>query len=46
MIVSVDDERLGRLRIVNPGALHRAAQKTVALVDLNTDTVRHLTVHA
>ena len=41
-----DDERLGRLRIVNPGALHRAAQKTVALVDLNTDTVRHLTVHA
>ncbi|MGD0387873.1 MAG: YfcE family phosphodiesterase [Tepidisphaeraceae bacterium] len=40
------DERLGRLRIVNPGALHRTARKTVALVDLNADTVRHLTVGA
>jgi len=40
------DQRLGRLRIVNPGALHRTARKTVALLDLNADTIRHLTVHA
>ncbi|MGD0766641.1 MAG: YfcE family phosphodiesterase [Tepidisphaeraceae bacterium] len=39
------DQRRGRLRIVNPGALHRTAKKTVALVDLKADTVRHLAVH-
>jgi putative phosphoesterase len=37
-------ERIGRTRIVNPGALHRAAKKTVAIVDLETDAVRHLVV--
>jgi putative phosphoesterase len=38
------NDRVGRLRIVNPGALHRAARKTVALVDLINDVVRHLVV--
>jgi putative phosphoesterase len=38
------DQREGNLRIVNPGALHRAARKTVALVDLGADTVRYLHV--
>jgi putative phosphoesterase len=38
------DQRLGRSRIVNPGALHRAAKKTVAMVDLETDIVRFLVV--
>jgi hypothetical protein len=38
------DEHRGRLRIVNPGALHRTARKTVALVDLNADAIRHLAV--
>lgn len=38
------DQRVGRLRIVNPGALHRAAKKTVALIDLSDNVVRHLVV--
>lgn len=38
------EQRNGKLRIVNPGALQRAARKTVALVDLKTDTVRHIEV--
>ena len=28
------DEKIGRTRLINPGALHRAAQKTVATLDL------------
>jgi len=38
------DEIVGKVRIVNPGALHRAAKKTVAVVDLEKDLVRHLIV--
>jgi putative phosphoesterase len=34
------DERVGRTRIINPGALCRAAQKTVATLDTVTDTLR------
>jgi hypothetical protein len=33
------DERIGKMRIVNPGALQRAIPKTVATLDLNTDTL-------
>ena len=33
------DERLGRTRVINPGALHRASPKTVATLDLVIDTV-------
>ncbi len=35
------DERVGKYRVVNPGALHRAAVHTVATIDLKTDTVSH-----
>ncbi|MGN6506087.1 MAG: YfcE family phosphodiesterase [Tepidisphaeraceae bacterium] len=38
------DERVGPVRWINPGALHRAAIKTVALLDLDTDTLQSLTV--
>ena len=38
------DQRLGHIRIINPGALHRTTKKTVAIVDLKTGTVRHLIV--
>jgi predicted phosphodiesterase len=33
------DERLGPLRVINPGALQRAAVHTVATLDLRTDQV-------
>ena len=37
---AADDEWNG-VRVVNPGALHRAARKTVATVDLSTGEVLH-----
>lgn len=33
------DERVGRVRIINPGALYRVATKTVAILDLATDAL-------
>jgi putative phosphoesterase len=39
------DDRAGRLRVINPGALHRAAKKTVALLDLATDELRFFPVN-
>jgi putative phosphoesterase len=39
-----DDERIGPTRRINPGALHRAAEYTVALLDLETDKLQFLTV--
>jgi hypothetical protein len=41
----LSDRRVGPMRIINPGALHRAPRKTVARVDLTRDTVQHLTVN-
>src|SRR5678815_1501055 len=38
------DERVGTMRLINPGALHRAKEKTVAVLDTATDTVRFLVV--
>jgi putative phosphoesterase len=38
------DERVGRTRVINPGALHRAAEKTVALLDSGADSVRFIVV--
>lgn len=35
------DERVGRYRVVNPGALHRAAVYTAATIDLKQDAVSH-----
>ena len=40
------DQRVGRTRVINPGALHRASQKTVALLDTETDRLRFLVVPA
>ncbi len=34
------DQRSGARRIINPGALHRAAVKTVATLDTHTDELR------
>jgi putative phosphoesterase len=34
------DEKIGRTRLINPGALHRANPKTVATLDLATDTLQ------
>ena len=38
------EQRVGRVRLVNPGALHRARVKTVALLDLATDALRWIEV--
>lgn len=39
-----DDRRIGRTRLINPGALHRARRKTVALLDLRNDALEFLTI--
>ena len=36
-----DDRRIGRLRLINPGALHRAKEKTVATLDTASDELRY-----
>jgi putative phosphoesterase len=38
------EEKVGTIRVINPGALHRAARKTVATVDLGEGKVRWLGV--
>ena len=38
------DRRVGRTRVINPGALHRAREKTVALLDTDSDELRFLVV--
>jgi hypothetical protein len=38
------DNRVGPLRIINPGALHRASRKSVALLDLQKDVLRNFPV--
>ncbi len=38
------DRRLGGVRLINPGALHRARTYTVALLDPATDTLSHWAV--
>ena len=38
------DERVGHVRVINPGALHRANVKTVALLDLTNDRLTVLEV--
>jgi predicted phosphodiesterase len=35
------DERIGGVRLINPGALHRARPRTVATLDLAHDVVEH-----
>ena len=36
------DQRVGRIRLINPGALHRAKEKTVATLDTATDKLTFL----
>lgn len=36
------DRRIGPIRFINPGALHRVAAKTVALLNLKTDALQLL----
>jgi putative phosphoesterase len=38
------DSRVGKTRIINPGALHRARTKSAALLDLAKDDLRFLEV--
>ena len=34
--------RIGRTRVINPGALFRASEKTVALLDTDTDRLEYV----
>ncbi len=38
------DERYGPTRVINPGALHHAKPYTVAILDTDTDELRHIPV--
>jgi uncharacterized protein len=38
------DARSGRVRVINPGALHRTKEKTVATLDTSTDLLRFITI--
>ena len=38
------DERVGRVRVINPGALHRAKPMTVALLNTSTDVLEFIEV--
>lgn len=38
------DERIGRTRVINPGALFRASEKTVALLDTEADRLEYLVI--
>jgi hypothetical protein len=38
------DERIGRTRVINPGALFRASVKTVALLDTDTDRLESISI--
>lgn len=40
------DERVGRTRVINPGAVHRAARPTVAVLDLDADSLAFMTLDA
>jgi putative phosphoesterase len=40
------DDRIRKTRVINPGALHRATEKTAALLDLESDKLEYLTITA
>jgi putative phosphoesterase len=40
----MDDTRHGTTRVINPGAVHRAADPTVAVLDLQTDTLSYIPI--
>ncbi len=37
------DERIGNVRVINPGALHHTRRHTVAIIDTHIDTVEYIT---
>ena len=37
-----DDRRQGRTRLINPGAVHRSATPSLAVLDLATDALEHM----
>ena len=39
-----ENQKIGAVRVINPGALHRASEKTVAVLDTEKDAVRFLVV--
>lgn len=39
-----EDLKVGRTRIINPGALHRANPKTCALLDIQSDVLEYITI--
>ena len=39
-----DDRRVGKMRLINPGALHRAAEKSVATLDIQKDALHFYVV--
>jgi uncharacterized protein len=39
-----EDTRVGKIRLINPGALHRANPKTAALLDTSSDKLEFLIV--
>jgi len=38
------DERIGKVRVINPGALHHAKRHTVAVLDTDTDKLEHIVI--
>jgi uncharacterized protein len=38
------DERIGKTRVINPGALFRASEKTVALLDTDADRLEYVVI--
>jgi hypothetical protein len=38
------DQRVGKTRVINPGALHRAREHTIALLDVSSDELEFVTV--
>jgi predicted phosphodiesterase len=40
-----EDTRIGRTRIINPGALHRTTQKSVAMLDTAIDRLHWINVN-
>ncbi len=39
------DTRVGGVRVINPGALHRVKEKTCATLDTGTDVLRFITIN-
>jgi len=40
----IRDERIGNVRLINPGPLHHARRHTVAILETDSDTLEHIEV--